>query len=62
MDWMIKAAAVVMELNPTLDPDVARRLARELCRTYEPDMGPAGCLSLLCGHAARVVRRAGASG
>lgn len=40
MDWTWKAAAVVMQLNPTLDPDVARGLARELSRTQEPHMGP----------------------
>ena len=41
MDWTSKAAAVVMQLNPTLDPDVARGLARELSRTQEPHMGAA---------------------
>jgi hypothetical protein len=41
MDWTTKAAAVVMQLKPTLDPDVARSLARDLRRTQEPHMGPA---------------------
>ena len=41
MDWTTKAAAIVTQLNPTLDPDVARSLARQLHRIYEPQMGPA---------------------
>lgn len=40
MDWMTKAAAVAIQLDPTLDPDVARKLARQLSRTQEPHMGP----------------------
>lgn len=61
MDWTTKAAAVVMQLDPALDPDVARGLARHLSRTKEPHMGPCrGGLPLLCRHAARLVRCAGA--
>ena len=41
MDWTAKATAVVMQLDPTLDPDMAQGLARDLHQTYELEMGPA---------------------